>query len=149
MASSIYDDILTSITTLIKGLALVPDTRVFKRTIPTGRLGIENLPCICVVPRQSPETLEFIAFGQHNILYPVDVAVIYGQNNRGFDASKVETFLDWRQQIRRICEGTQLPGVSSVWDYNADPNSALDAGLLNNNYDFFSITVSVMAIEDS
>jgi hypothetical protein len=115
--------------------------------VPKVQEGLDApLPVIAVSPaaerqRVEPASGEGLVF----VTYPVEVA-ISAAGNRDF-ASDLDVWLNWREQIQQLFQGTSLAGVARVVDVSTDPDPAFDRQSAVDNYDRSRLTVRVKTIE--
>jgi hypothetical protein len=153
--SSVCQSILSAVAQAIDNLSLTynpPSGDLVTVTatvlkVPKVQEALDSpLPVIAVSPaeehvRVEPASGEGLVF----VTYPVEVA-ISAAGNRDF-ASDLDVWLNWRDQIRQLFQGTRLVGVSQVIDVNTDPDPAFDRQTAVDNYDRSRLTVRVKTIE--
>jgi hypothetical protein len=104
------------------------------------------LPIIAVSPAAERQRIEpAAAEGLVFVTYPVEITLSAG-GNRDL-ASNLDVWLNWREQIRRLFQGSQLPGVPQVIAINPDADPAFDRQTVADNYDRFRLTIRFRTIE--
>lgn len=148
---AIYNDILDAVVSQIQTLGLTLGSTsvvVAKRKLPKREQGLDTLPLIAVVPSDKPETVKRLGFEDAvSVTYRVDVVVI--ATGDGDPVSNLDTYLDWRQKIRRLFQEWPLAGVDSVYDVRIDPDTVIDRDALNQNYDYSGLTAWFLSAEQS
>jgi hypothetical protein len=154
-AISVFDSILNAVANVISDLGLsftpVDGEPVIVTAVVLKQPKVQEsldppLPVIAVSPAVERERIEPAASeGLVFVVYPVEIA-ISAAGNRDF-AANLDVWLNWREQIRRLFQGTTLTGVPQCLDVNTDPDPAFDRTTVSNNYDRSKLTVRIKTIE--
>jgi hypothetical protein len=147
-AQSIYNSILTAVQQAVEGLTLelgAATLPVVIRKLPKVQEPLDTVPCVLVVPA-APEQVEVANFeGLVYVWYTVGVVVV-AANNQDF-SSNLDSYLSWREQIRRLFQAPSLPGVSQVWDTEVHPEPVIDPEAVNADYDYSGLTLRFRTVE--
>jgi hypothetical protein len=164
--SSVYLSCLNAVSLIIQnlGLSFTPDqggptiipaivvlkeptVQEYLQTLgEPGEIGSAELPVIVVSPQAEKQPTEAAStYPFVFVTYPVDITISAG-GNRDFQ-SNLDTWLNWRETIRGQFTGTVLPGVSVVYDTEADPEEAIDREMLQQNLDQSALTIRFYTLE--
>lgn len=147
-AASIYNSILAAVQQDVAGLTLELGPTVLPvviRKLPKAQEPLDTVPCVLICP-DAPEQVEVANFeGLVYVWYTVGVIVV-AANNQDF-ATNLDTYLSWREQIRRLFQAPTLAGVSSVWDTEIHPEAVIDPEGVNDNYDYSGLTIRFRTVE--
>jgi len=153
MANSDYDTINTEIQTTVKGLNL-PGTSAanirylkFPNVKPTD---LGNLPIIIICPSDTPEDYSRVGFKSISVPYRTEI-VIVAAGNLDF-ASNLDTYLKWRETIRRAFQEFSVFNLSSTIPGHYDTRCRLlrppiDRFRVLEGYDYMALEVVVSVFE--
>lgn len=148
-AVSIYYSILQAVQSAVAGLTLTLGATVLPvsiRKVPPPGEDLNAVPCILVCPSEKPETVEDAAGeGYVYVSYGVEI-VLVAAGNQDF-TTNLDFYLNARQQIRQLFQGTSLAGVASVFDLEMVPETPIDRGAVSANYDYSALSVRVKSCE--
>jgi len=143
VATGVHNAILTAVRNEVAALALagLAAANVKVRKLPTVREEIDTLPCVLVAPAEEPERVEPLSFDPPalwRVVYAVDV-VIVAADNADF-STNLDTYLRWREQVRRALATPRLAGVPQVFDVDVETLAPLDRGRLPELYAFSGLS---------
>lgn len=148
-AASIYYTILTSAQQAVSGLSLVLGSTplpVLIRKLPKLGETLDSAPVVLICPTEQPEKIiDYATEGLVYVEYGVEI-VIVAANNQDY-LSNLDSYLNFRQQIRLLFQGTTLTGAPTVCDMDMIPEAPIDRALVAADYDYSAISVRFKSCE--
>jgi hypothetical protein len=161
---SVLNDILNNVTGIVTALGLSMNGQAVPVVLRKGAKkepGVDPVPLITVSNESGSEEWHRFAFGNGpkisptwKVIYKINITVI-AANNDDF-LTNLDVYAQWRQQLRNTFTSwpqatpqVPLPNVPQVFDLDVTPESFLDLGTMQVQYDDQRVSLLVTAAETS